>query len=73
MTDNYLVFASVLLRSLCVLAAIAGVVYLAYHQRDGWGWLIFLAVVLGSYSLTTRAQSAPQPADVRADQPLTES
>lgn len=51
MTHNDLVFASVICRGIGVLAAIAGAVYLAIEQKAGWGWLIFLAIVLGSYSL----------------------
>lgn len=51
MTDNNLIFAVALLRGLAVLAAIGGGVYLAYHDKNGWGWLIFLAVCLGSYSI----------------------
>ena len=46
MSDNTVIFFSVLLRGICLLAAIGGAVYLAYHGKDGWGWLIFLAMVL---------------------------
>jgi hypothetical protein len=35
--------------SVCVIALIAG--YLAYHAKEGWGWMIFLALLVsqGSY------------------------
>jgi hypothetical protein len=26
-------------------AAIAGIVFLSYHGKDGWGWLIFLLII----------------------------
>jgi hypothetical protein len=38
-------------RSIGTVAAIAGAVFLAYHDRDGWGWLIFVAIMLGCYSI----------------------
>ena len=66
MSDNTLIFYTVLLRSLCVIAAIAGVVYLAHQGKAGWGWLIVLAVVLSAYSIKAdsdkhRAGSPAQP------------
>jgi len=60
MTDNAVVFFSVALRGLSVLAAIGGAVYLAHQGKDGWGWLIFLSVILGSYSIRSRADPTPQ-------------
>ena len=27
----------------------AGAVLLAYHGRDGWGWMLFVAVLLHSW------------------------
>ncbi len=32
-------------------AAISGAVYLASQGKDGWGWLIFLALVLSQGSI----------------------
>lgn len=40
-----------LLRSLSTIAAITGAAYLAYHDKEGWGWMIFLAVFLGGWSV----------------------
>lgn len=51
MTHNTLVMAAIIGKSIATLAAIAGAVYLANAGNDGWGWLIFLAVVLGGYSI----------------------
>lgn len=53
MTHEQIVFYSILIRGACSALAIAGAVFLAYKGQDGWGWLIFLAIVLGSYSLTS--------------------
>ncbi len=55
MSHNELVLAAIIGRSIAMLAAIAGSVFLAYVRKDGWGWLIFLAVVLGSFSLKGEA------------------
>ena len=33
-------------KKIAIIACVAGVVFLAYHGRDGWGWLIFLALCL---------------------------
>jgi len=27
------------------IACIAGIVFLSYNGRDGWGWLIFLLII----------------------------
>ena len=38
----------------CFASAIAlgGAAFLAYHDKPGWGWLIFAAIVLGSISVS---------------------
>ena len=46
---NVLAFA-LFLRAVCVCVAIGGVVYLAYNDKPGWGWLIFLAICLAGTS-----------------------
>lgn len=51
MTNNTLLMAVIIGRSVATWLAIAGAVYLANQGKDGWGWLIFLAVVLGGYSI----------------------
>lgn len=51
MKHNTLVFAALVSTGLAVLAAIAGAVYLADQGKDGWGWLIFLAICIGSYRI----------------------
>ena len=51
MTNNTLAMAAIIGKSIATLAAIAGAVYLASVGKDGWGWLIFLAVILGGYSI----------------------
>lgn len=51
MTHNTLVLAAIIGKSLATLAAIAGAVYLADQGKAGWGWMIFLAIVLCSFSL----------------------
>lgn len=51
MTNNTLVMAAIIGKSIATLAAIAGAVYLASAGKDGWGWMIFLAVMLGGYSI----------------------
>jgi hypothetical protein len=41
-------------KAACVLAAIAGAIHLADQGKDGWGWMIFLAIMIGSFSITYR-------------------
>lgn len=62
MSDNTVIFFSVLMRGLCVIAAICGAVYLANQGKNGWGWLIFLAIVLGSYSIKADSDKYRSPA-----------
>lgn len=65
MSDNTVIFFSVVMRGLGVLAAIVGAVYLANQGKEGWGWMIFLAVLLGSYSL--KVDSDKRRADTTAE------
>ena len=51
MTNKTLVMAVIIGKSIATLAAISGAVYLANAGKDGWGWLIFLAIVLGGFSI----------------------
>ena len=51
MSELTVLFFAVLIKGACVIAAIAGAVYLASEGKDGWGWLIFLALLLGSGSM----------------------
>ncbi len=51
MTHQTLVALAIAGHTLTTLSAVAGAVFLAYHGRAGWGWLILLAVCLGSYSV----------------------
>ena len=51
MTHQTLVAMAIAGHTLTSICAIVGAAFLAYHDRPGWGWLIFLAVCLGSYSI----------------------
>jgi ABC-type phosphate transport system permease subunit len=57
MSDNTLLFVLILGRMIACCLSVAGAVYLAYHGKDGWGWLIFLALVLGGISVSTKGQT----------------
>ncbi len=37
----------------CAAAAVAigGATFLAYHGKDGWGWLVFVAIILGGVTV----------------------
>ena len=42
-----------LIAELACLASIAGAVFLAYHGKEGWGWMIALALTTTvSYKVT---------------------
>lgn len=53
MKDNTVVLMFIIFRSLATISVIGGATFLAYHGKDGWGWLIFLAVILGAFSIKT--------------------
>lgn len=44
--------ATLLARGLPVLATVVGACILAYHGKPGWGWLLFVAVLLNGYDFT---------------------
>jgi len=44
--DNSTILIVMRLIATCI--AIFGAIYLASIKRDGWGWLIFTAIILGS-------------------------
>ena len=50
MTELNVLFFALLFKGVALCCAIAAAAFLAYHGKDGWGWLIFLAVILGSTS-----------------------
>lgn len=50
MSELTVLFFALLFKSIALLAAICAAAFLAYHGKDGWGWLIFLAVIIGSTS-----------------------
>jgi len=37
-------------RLLTAMAAVGGATFLAFHDEAGWGWMIFLAIMLGMVS-----------------------
>ena len=50
MTEFGSVFSYMFFKCLMVCSGIAGVVFLAYNDKPGWGWLIFVLVLLSSTS-----------------------
>lgn len=57
MTSNELSIAMwlICLRLLAACIFAAGAIYLAAHDKAGWGWCIFAAVVLGSISWQSKS------------------
>lgn len=51
MNHQDLVLIALVGRLLLAAAAIAGAIYLARGDREGWGWLVFLALLLGGVGL----------------------
>ena len=49
----------VFLKSIVAMSAVLGAIYLAYYEKSGWGWMIFLAIVLGSSSVRLGSDSGP--------------
>lgn len=50
MTELNVMALAIVLRGVATCVSVAGAVYLAFHGKDGWGWMIFLAICLGSAS-----------------------
>lgn len=50
MTESIIVTAFLITKAIMMCAGIAGVVFLAYHGKQGWGWLIFILILLASTS-----------------------
>jgi len=50
MSELTVLFFALLFKSICLCFAIAAAAYLAYLGKDGWGWMIFLAILIGSTS-----------------------
>ena len=52
MTSDHLAgVITVLLKTIPVTAAIIGAAYLMYCGKSGWGWLLFVALWLGTSSV----------------------
>lgn len=50
MTELNVLALALVMRAFCFIAAVAGAAYLAYNDKAGWGWMIFLAVIVASTS-----------------------
>lgn len=50
MSELTVLFFALLFKMVGIVAAIGGVVYLAYHDKQGWGWLVVVAVLLSTTS-----------------------
>ena len=61
MKNNTVYAIYIVMASLSTMAAIAGATFLAYEGKDGWGWLIFLALCIGSMSITSGKSDEAEP------------
>ena len=50
MTELNVTALGLTLRAITIICITAGVVHLAANDKPGWGWLIFLGVIVGSTS-----------------------
>jgi len=50
MSELNVLALALVLRTVATIVAIVAASYLAYHGKDGWGWMIFLAICIGSMS-----------------------
>lgn len=53
MSHSMLVMFAIIGRTLTTVACIAGATFLAYYGKEGWGWLIFLGLCIGCYSVSS--------------------
>jgi hypothetical protein len=51
MSVNAMFITSIICRALATISAIGGSIFLAYHGKEGWGWLMFVAICIGCHSL----------------------
>lgn len=51
MEHNTLIMATIIARGIASAVAFGGATFLAYHGKEGWGWLIFAAILASSYSV----------------------
>jgi hypothetical protein len=49
-TELNVLALAVFMRGVAACLAVVAAAYLAYEGKEGWGWMIFLAICLGSYS-----------------------
>lgn len=56
---NHLIII-VALRILTAAVLASGAVYLAYHEKDGWGWCLFCSVMLGDVTGSTTKKEDKQ-------------
>lgn len=54
---NWTVIIIVTLRLLVAGILAAGAVWLAHEGKDGWGWCLFVALLLGCVSVETKRES----------------
>lgn len=64
MTEYTAIVVIVFLKSMVAMSAVLGAIYLAHYEKPGWGWMIFLAIVLGASSV--RLGSDPEPSKTSA-------
>lgn len=50
MSELTVLFFAILFKSICVCVAIVCAYLLMQQGKDGWGWFVFLAVILASTS-----------------------
>jgi hypothetical protein len=50
MSELNVMALAVFMRGISVCLCVVAAAYLAHEGKDGWGWMIFLAICLGSYS-----------------------
>lgn len=53
MSENLTVFSIVVARLLCCSLCLVIAYGLAREGKDGWGWFLFVALCLGSFSVKT--------------------
>lgn len=60
MSELTVLFFAILFKSLTICACIAGIVFLIHTDKQGWGWLVFLAILIGSTSYKYHPDEPPK-------------
>jgi hypothetical protein len=58
MEELTVLFFALLFRSISICVIVGAAAFLMYHDKNGWGWLILVALIVNSYRYTPDKKEA---------------